>query len=119
MENKRPEMEHKIIEIFNLNPSLIKDYKSMEEMVKGLIKTLDLIVVKEEYHNFDPQGVTAVFILSSSHLAVHTWPERGYLHIDLLTCKKLPEDEDLIKSVSEIFRVDKKSVEVREVLYEN
>jgi S-adenosylmethionine decarboxylase len=40
-----------------------------------------------------PNGaVSAVLLLSESHLAVHTWPERGQAHFDLLTCGRLSAD---------------------------
>jgi len=35
---------------------------------------------------FSPKGITLVYILSESHLVIHTWPELGTAHIDLVTC---------------------------------
>ena len=36
--------------------------------------------------DFRPQGMTAVWVLSESHFAVHTYPEHNYLSIDCYTC---------------------------------
>jgi len=41
------------------------------------------------FHQFFPQGiagVSGVVILSESHLAIHTWPERNYAAVDGYTC---------------------------------
>jgi S-adenosylmethionine/arginine decarboxylase-like enzyme len=38
-----------------------------------------------EYH-FQPQGYTALWLLSESHFAVHTFPEFGKTYIDLSGC---------------------------------
>jgi len=37
-----------------------------------------------------PGGITGVVILSESHLACHTFPERGYAAFDLYCCRPLP-----------------------------
>lgn len=37
-------------------------------------------------HHFSPQGITATATLAESHLAIHTWPEHGYLGMDLFFC---------------------------------
>lgn len=37
-------------------------------------------------HQFAPQGVSGVIVISESHLAIHTWPELGYAAIDVFTC---------------------------------
>ena len=29
-----------------------------------------------------------MIILSESHLSAHTWPELGYVHLDVVTCVK-------------------------------
>lgn len=43
-------------------------------------------IVSRTKHHFSPYGVTAVFVIAESHLAVHTWPEYGYAAVDLFTC---------------------------------
>ena len=45
-----------------------------------------LTIVGERFHQFEPQGVTGAVILAESHLAIHTWPERGSVTIDVYVC---------------------------------
>lgn len=53
-----------------------------------------LVAVGELFHRFVPQpgtdpalaGVTGVVLLAESHLAVHTWPERGAVTLDVYVC---------------------------------
>jgi len=47
--------------------------------------TLDLIE-----HHFEPQGYTALFLLSESHLAIHTFPEKERTYIELSSCVSGP-----------------------------
>ncbi|MCX8191942.1 MAG: adenosylmethionine decarboxylase, partial [Nitrososphaerales archaeon] len=37
-------------------------------------------------YQFEPYGVSAVYLLSESHLSIHTWPEYGYIALDIFTC---------------------------------
>ncbi|WP_410062241.1 S-adenosylmethionine decarboxylase family protein [Alistipes putredinis] len=37
-------------------------------------------------HHFDPQGYTALWLLTESHFAVHTFPEFGKTYIELSSC---------------------------------
>ncbi|GGH70756.1 hypothetical protein GCM10011318_13090 [Phaeocystidibacter marisrubri] len=39
-------------------------------------------------HHFEPQGYTAIWLLSESHLAVHTFPEEAKAYIELSSCNK-------------------------------
>jgi len=38
------------------------------------------------FHRFQPTGVSGVVVISESHLSVHTWPEAGYVALDIFTC---------------------------------
>lgn len=35
---------------------------------------------------FTPQGISVIFLLSESHLSIHTWPELGKFSLDLFSC---------------------------------
>ena len=42
-------------------------------------------------HRFpDPGGITAVLLLSESHLTCHTFPEAGYAALNLYCCRPRP-----------------------------
>ena len=116
METKKPIINHVVAELLNVGENMLFDYTSLEKSVEKLVSSLNLKVVKKDKYDFSPQGTTAFFILSSSHLAVHTWPENNYLHLDLVTCQALPSTTELKKILSEIFKT--KEVEVREILYD-
>lgn len=42
--------------------------------------------------HFKPQGYTALFLLSESHFAIHTFPEENTTYIELSSCIKKPFD---------------------------
>ncbi|MBO5843064.1 MAG: S-adenosylmethionine decarboxylase [Clostridia bacterium] len=42
---------------------------------------------------FSPQGFTALFLLSESHFAIHTFPERGKSYVELSSCVKMQFDK--------------------------
>lgn len=54
-------------------------------------------------HKFEPQGVTAVALLSESHISIHTWPEHGYAAIDAFTCGSHCDPEVAIKYLKHAF----------------
>lgn len=45
-----------------------------------------MTVVSASYRAFSPEGLTAVWLLMESHLALHTYPEHRYLSVDCYTC---------------------------------
>ncbi len=55
------------------------------------------ILSKQEFF-FDPQGLTAAYLLSESHASIHTYPEHRSCFVDLFTCgnKCMAEDFDRI-----------------------
>jgi S-adenosylmethionine decarboxylase len=55
-------------------------------------RSAGLTPVGELFHRFTPlapglpPGLTGVVLLAESHLAVHTWPERGAVTLDVYVC---------------------------------
>lgn len=40
-------------------------------------------IVEECYHKFSPMGISAVAVITTSHISIHTWPEYGYAAVDI------------------------------------
>lgn len=79
--------------------------QKLRKMADKLTNLLGLTVVNKFVHPFSPCGLTLVYVLSESHLAIHTWPERKVLHIDLVTCSEI-EREKVEEAVKNIFKTD-------------
>ncbi|OGY18265.1 MAG: hypothetical protein A2900_04780 [Candidatus Chisholmbacteria bacterium RIFCSPLOWO2_01_FULL_50_28] len=73
------------------------------EFAHGIIKGLHLTALQKSSFRFHPSGMTIVFILSQSHLAIHTWPEYRSVHIDLVSCVPLRKAE-VLACFREVFR---------------
>ena len=65
-------------------PKALKEYFSLL-LAKSGFEVLDLC----EKH-FEPYRYTALFLLSESHLAIHTFPEHKETYIELSSCIKEP-----------------------------
>lgn len=63
------------------------------------VEAVGLQAVGERFHRFEPMpgqaqsGVTGVVLLAESHLAVHTWPERGVVTLDVFVCHLLSDNQ--------------------------
>lgn len=82
---------------------------------KGIVrqKTLRVIrkagfkIVASRFHKFtgvnhpDEGGITGVVIVSESHITIHTWPERGFVNIDVFFCNYT---QDNTKKARDVFR---------------
>ncbi len=65
-------------------------YLELENAGFGIVGVLE--------KHFEPHGYTALFLLSESHFAIHTFPEKGQTYIELSSCVKQPFD-NFIKSI--------------------
>lgn len=55
-------------------------------MMNLIIKELKLNVLNCIYHDFNPFGTTMLYLLSESHMSIHTWPQYYSFCFDLFTC---------------------------------
>jgi S-adenosylmethionine decarboxylase proenzyme len=56
-----------------------------------------LTVVGNAFHQFEPQGVTGTVLLAESHLAIHTWPEYGFVTVDVYVCNLATDNGEKAK----------------------
>lgn len=85
MIKNRPFFRHFVIEV----TCEFKEANSIswiENKCKKLIDAFEIKIIKSVRHFFTPQGISLIYLISSSHMSIHTWPENDYIHIDFLTC---------------------------------
>ncbi len=82
-----PEIDHWVSQLWGVSSRQIGDAANLNQVLLDAVEELGLTRVSDHTHYFGP-GVSTVIILSESHLSAHTWPELGYVHLDLVTCAK-------------------------------
>lgn len=78
--------DHFLLNLYGCDVEKLNNEKFLVEMfeqavIEGKMTLLNLIT-----HKFEPQGITAVALLSESHISVHTWPEDASCAVDVYTC---------------------------------
>lgn len=66
---------------------LIEVEKLMQAVKDGITKS-GAHIIETYAHYFDPSGMSLVFILEESHVAIHTYPEYCCAFADIFTCGK-------------------------------
>lgn len=75
-------------------PSLLLRVEHLRDLCIGAVKASGLTMVGESFHQFVPGGATGVVVLAESHLAVHTWPEIGFVTVDLYVCNVVTDNSE-------------------------
>ena len=88
--------------ISGAEPHALNDLSTVESILLDAARETGLTVVSSTHHRFKPQGLSAVVILSESHIASHTWPESGTGYVTLTSCRTLTPVQ--IEAVGETVR---------------
>jgi S-adenosylmethionine decarboxylase len=59
---------------------------ALRKLCLDAVAAATLTIVGDRFHQFEPQGVTGTVLLAESHLAIHTWPETGFVTVDVYVC---------------------------------
>ena len=60
--------------------------EALRSVCVDAVKASGLTIVGDRFFQFEPQGVTGTILLAESHLAIHTWPESGFVTVDVYVC---------------------------------
>ena len=74
----------------------------LKETFENLLISSGFGVLKFMEHHFDPFGWTGIWLLSESHLALHTFPEENKTYYELSSCIESYYDT-FIESFNNIF----------------
>ena len=77
---------HVLAEFYGCSPDILNDTAQIEEIMVNAALEAGAEIREVVFHEFTPQGVSGVVVISESHLAIHTWPEYGYAAVDVFTC---------------------------------
>src|SRR5437762_13966553 len=68
------------------DPQLLLEGERFRAKCVELVEASGLTTVGVSFHQFEGSGFTGCLVLAESHLAIHTWPERQGLTLDVYVC---------------------------------
>lgn len=75
---------HVLGELKTSSINLLVDAAAAQGFVDNRIDYYSLHKLADHYHSFgENSGFTGIVCLTESHISLHTWPEFGYLTIDI------------------------------------
>ncbi|MBI2096608.1 MAG: adenosylmethionine decarboxylase [Candidatus Sungbacteria bacterium] len=81
----------------------------VKHKVLQMVKRAGFKIVASRFHKFPPGsnvtdgGITGVIVVSESHLAIHTWPEKGFVNFDVFFCSYSRDNSEKTRKIFKEF----------------
>jgi S-adenosylmethionine decarboxylase len=104
-----------LIDVKNIESDRLKTVEYIESFMDKVVEELKLNVINKCSHQFiknnTPHGVTMIFLLSESHLSIHTFVDEGKITLDLFTCSLSIENDKIKNIIKDYFIVNALSID--------
>lgn len=85
-----------MVDLYECDDRIIDNMEKIKEISHLMIKEINSEIVEECFHKFQPIGITYIAVITTSHFSIHTWPEYGYVAVDIFSC-----DDELPQTIVE------------------
>ncbi len=82
-----------LIDLYECDSSTLNSMEQIQKIAHELVEYLGATLIKDCYYQFEPIGITYIAVISTSHFSIHTWPENGYVAIDVFSCSQTVPEE--------------------------
>ena len=97
---------HLTLDYYDCDTSVLLDSNLLEQTLIDSAKATWATIISSTFNNFEPQWVSWVVVLAESHFTVHTWPEHGYVAIDMFACGNMQYEKG-IELLTKVFKSQK------------
>lgn len=109
-----PNGKHVILDVWGCKFDELNDVDLAIKFVEKVVQDADMHMLDMSFKKFEPQGLTLIGLLSESHISLHTYPEHGYVAIDLFTCGENSPVASLEKNLPQFFTLEQISTMIIE-----
>ena len=98
---------HIITDAIVRDTARLYDLTAFQEQINEILALVDVKNLGDVSHQFEGSGFTVTICLAESHIAIHTWPELGFVTFDVYLCNYLNDNtqkaEDIHLGICEYF----------------
>src|SRR5699024_5139825 len=77
---------HVLAELYGVTHAQLNDPTALQDALRTALTGAGATIRELHAHQFTPQGVTVLAMLSESHASIHTYPETEAAFVDVFTC---------------------------------
>ena len=74
------------------NIDLLNNMEKLNSMLKQICIDNEFQILNEVQYKFEHIGCSILFLLSESHLSIHTFPEKNHMSFDIYTCRQYKDN---------------------------
>ncbi len=92
---------HLMIDGYGGNPDSMRDVELIHDFLRDYPDRIGMIrIAPPQVYTYRGQksgdwGLSGFVLIAESHITVHTFPERGYVNIDIFSCKQFDAEASL------------------------
>ena len=101
---------HVLLELFDCNVKVLNNLETVKGGLVEAARRAHATIVATTFHAFTPGGISAVVMITTSHLAIHTWPEHRYAAVDIFSCGDVFKPEVAISHLVTLFAAERVSI---------
>ncbi len=104
--------EHYLVDLHGCDVETISRVDPARKVLLHAAHGCGATVVGDRFHQFEPIGVSGVVLIAESHFSMHTWPEDGFVAVDIFTCGEMDAQKaiDLVAEGVQATRVETKVI---------
>jgi S-adenosylmethionine decarboxylase len=103
---------HYMLDGYGADEALLKDRDILSGILKNIPTEMGMHAICEpvlvevgEKNRKDPGGLSGFVLIAESHISFHTFPNRGFVTIDVYTCQNDLDTDALTKKFTEAFKL--------------
>lgn len=105
MEDTSQTASQLVVDLYGCPIACIDDVSYIKQTIHKICENIHAGIVEECYHKFEPIGISAVAVITTSHISIHTWPEYGYAAVDIFSCHE-EVTEEVCKYIKELLQAE-------------
>lgn len=79
------------------NYKLLNNCIELNNMLEKICDKYNFQILGKKEHIFDPIGCSIIFLLSESHISIHTFPEKNHMSFDIYTCRQYKNNDEYLE----------------------
>ena len=95
--------KHLLANVYVSDIDTLSTVEKISPLMEQIINEMKLNVIGKLHKQFEPRGVTMLYLIAESHLSIHTFPEKNYCTIDLYCCNPTIDMNDVLDIIYRFF----------------